>query len=413
MVQIFEANPNSTSAKFNRAFGQLANEAGKYAENSALKQKEEKKKKAIMALAGEDGEHIANLPDDIQKLYFGEQFKQQSSSRENAQKLSSNNKILRDLEDRRQLEPGSLQAYESDPSKAELVTRPSKPSKPSLTSESVPKEISTKIKNILDKNKTASSDELRILMDEEGVPPIYSNPYTENRRRTEEQGSKSSEDKVRALRQETLSTRTQLSNKAMTASQGIQNKEHLLDIIKKGKIDDPTFAALAEALPLKLGKRLLSNDTVEYKSGLVEEFGDLRNIFQGQTRVKEIELLEEKIADLYLNDEQKQSILKSRINALKADIIRAEVAQEIENEPYGILQFSQELEKRTKPRLEALFHSILDEQSSIINNAERRKSLPLDANDPDDQTIIDQILQEAGGDYKKAEKIALKKGYKF
>jgi hypothetical protein len=37
----------------------------------------------------------------------------------------------------------------------------------------------------------------------------------------------------------------------------------------------------------------------------------------------------------------------------------------------------------------------------------------LNINDPDDLQIIDQILKEAGGDAKKAEKLAQKKGYTF
>ena len=248
-------------------------------------------------------------------------------------------------------------------------------------------------------------------MDEAGIPPVYSNPYTENRRRTEEQTTKSEESRINELRKETLPIRSDIAKKAMASSQGIRNKEHLLELIEKGDINDPTFAALAEALPLNLGKRMLSNDTIEYKAGMIEEFNDLKNIFPGQVRVKEIELLEQKMADLFLTDDQKKSVLKSRINALKADEIRAEVAQEIENKPLGILQFQNELEKIAKPKLEALFNQILDEQKSIFQNAENRKKVPLDLKDPDDKQIVQQIFLEAGKDWNKAEKLAKKKGY--
>lgn len=410
MIQIFESNPNSTSAKFNRAFGQVVGGANQFAQQQKQTSDIDKKKKAVSDMFGEQ---VAEMDPDLQKLYIAEQLKSGTKQRESGEELRRNEAVIRDLETQRGLEKGSLQSYVHDPKMAEQISRPEKPTKPTIGTTPVPKVISSKIKQILKDNPNASSDELRSIMDEAEIPPSYSNPYTENRRGTEEQASKNKEDKTRALRQETLPIRTQLANKSLSATQGIQNKQHLLDLIEKGDINDPTFAALAEALPLKLGKRLLSNDTIEYKGGLVEEFNDLKNIFQGATRVKEIELLEEKIADLYLNDEQKKSLLKSRINALKADIIRAEVAEELEGEPLGILQFNKELEKKAKPRLDALFNQILDEQKSIIDNAENRKQLPLDANDPDDQNIIDQILKEAGGDFKKAEKLALKKGYKF
>ncbi len=345
-----------------------------------------------------------------------EGLKQKGKKTESDSKLFQNREIISDLEKRRQLQPGSLKAYENNPAMGEQVSRPKKEERPTKTpfgEKEVPVEISRKIKKIIIDNPNANADELKLEMDEQGIPPSNSNPYIENRRRTEEQGAKSQESKQAALRAETLPIRKQIADKALAASHGIQNKEQLIDLIEKGNIDDPTFAALAEALPLNLGKRMLSNDTVEYKAGLVEEFGDLRNIFQGQTRIKEIELLENKIADLYLTDEQKKSVLKSRINALKGDMIRAEVAQEIENEPYGVLQFSQEVEKRAKPKLEALFNQILDEQKSIIQNAENKKKTGLDINDPDDKQILLQIFKESGNDKVKARKLAEKKGYKF
>src|SRR5436190_1496038 len=166
------------------------------------------------------------------------------------------------------------------------------------------------------------------------------------------------EKKQESLRQETLPIKKEISDRAQSARVGIQNKENLMDIIERGDLSDPTVAAIAEALPFHLGKRMLSPDTVEYKAGLIDEYKDLRNIFQGQTRIKEIDLLQEKTADIYLTDEQKKSILNSRIEALKADLIREQVALEMEEEEknYSLLQYRSELEKRAKPKLEGLFH---------------------------------------------------------
>ena len=355
--------------------------------------------------------HLAGLPPELQQIGYSEQLKGENQRRKFSEEIMKNRQVLRDLENRRGLDPGSLAAYENDPKIAETITRPAKENKTPTTEKPVPKDVSRKINQILTQNPKASADELRIKMDEADIPPVYSNPYTENRRRSEEQAKKSEEDRIRALRQETLPFRKEIADKAFAAQAGIENKERLLDLIEKGDIDDPTFATLAEALPLNLGKRLLSNDTVEYKAGMIEEFGDLRNLFKGQTRIKEIELLEQKIADLYLTDDQKKAILKSRINALKADVIRAEVAQEIENESLGVLQFQQELEKRSKPRLEALFNRILDEQKSIIQDAENKKKMALNPKDSEDFKLMQQILKEAGGDRNKALEIAKKKGY--
>lgn len=61
-----------------------------------------------------------------------------------------------------------------------------KESKQALTEKPVPEEISNKINQILEKNPKDSADKLRIKMDKAGIPPVYSNPYTENRRRDDE-----------------------------------------------------------------------------------------------------------------------------------------------------------------------------------------------------------------------------------
>ena len=290
-----------------------------------------------------------------------------------------------------------------------------KPPPGGISAQPVPPEVSKTIGNILKANSESTADDLALALDEAGIPRTFSNSYIENRRRKEETKGKEQGSKLAAIRGETVPLRKEFSDKGEAARQGIQNKQRLLDLIKTGKIDDPTWAALAQHVPLNLGKRLLSNETVEYKAGLVDEFKDLRNIFQGQTRIKEIELLEDKIADIYLTDDQKEAVLNSRMEALKADIIREEAAAEVEeNHPnLGVLQFRKKVEELAKPKLEKLFNKILDDQKAVINSAEKRKSLPLDPNDPDDLKIMQEILKEVGGDKNKAWKLAKEKGYKF
>src|SRR5208337_3960683 len=143
---------------------------------------------------------------------------------------------------------------------------------------------------------------------------------------------KSTETKQNALRQETLPYRTELANRSEIARRGIEDKEKLLDLIETGDLDDPTVATILEALPFNVGKRFMSPATIEYKGGLVRGYGDLKNIFSGATRIKEIELLENKIADIYLTDEQKKRVLRSMSDSLKADIVKADVAAELEAE---------------------------------------------------------------------------------
>lgn len=360
---------------------------------------------------------VANLPENAKAEYFKHVFANENKTKEAGDKLQSNRKQLYGVGQSRGLEGNELEnfvnTYQENVALGEKVTKPKNEPKPALTEKEVPKHISKTIKKILADNPKASSDELRISMDEAGIPPVYSNPYTENRRKTEETATKQEQDKLKELRHETLPFRTGIANKAQSAAASIQNKQDLINIIERGNINDPTYAIFAEALPLDLGMRLLSNDSIEYKAALVDNYKDLSTLFPGAIRVKEIEIYDDKAANLYLTDDQKKAILNSRINASRADIIRAEVAQELENEPLGVLQFQAELEKRAKPRLDALAKSIWEEQKAIIDAAERRKDIPLDYNIPDDKKIVDAILQEANGDKVKAREIAKNKGYKF
>jgi hypothetical protein len=266
--------------------------------------------------------------------------------------------------------------------------------------------------------RSIPDDQLVIMSGKSG--PIGQIAKSEQLRRQEErklsQKEKSEEkQEIRENKKETLPLRMEIANRGNAARKGIQNKSKLIEIINTGNVNDPTFSIVAEALPLNLGKRLLSPETVEYKAGLVDEFTDLRNIFQGQTRIKEIDLLEQKIADLYLTDEQKKTILKSRINALQADIIREEAAAEVEQKfpNLGALQFSRKVEEIARPKLEKVFNQILEEQRFIINQAEKRKEISLDPKNPDDFAILKQILKEAGGNKEEARKLAKKRGYKF
>ncbi len=348
---------------------------------------------------GENGQRL--LQQRLQAEQYGEQEKQAKLAKkeglEKEERLFNHQKELQTQKDK-----AALERVQNKPATA--GARSAVP---------VSKEINEKIGKVLGMSKGMSADELKFAFDEEEIPPADYNQYIENRRRTEETGVKNEAEHQKSLRAETLPLRTEIAKKGLAAKHGIQNKKQLLDIIKKGDINDPTYATLAESLPLNLGKRLLSEDTVKYKAGLVEEFGDLKNLFAGATRVKELDILQEKIADTYLTDVQKEAILNSRINALQADVILADAAAELEEEGknYPISTYNKKLQEKAQPKMDALFNRILDEQKFIIQDAENKKKMPLDFNNPEDKEIIQQIYKEAGGDVKKAEALAKKKGY--
>ena len=113
----------------------------------------------------------------------------------------TNQGVISDLEQRRGLPAGSLSAYAADPKMAEQISRPQNP-QGGVSAQSVPPQVSQMIREVLNQNPQASSDELRAAMDEAGIPPTFSNPYTENRRRKEEINAKSLGEKEKATRKE-------------------------------------------------------------------------------------------------------------------------------------------------------------------------------------------------------------------
>lgn len=376
MVQIIPAAQRTP--KFSQRLGSAIQQG---LEGFSEIQKESKSKKAMEALGIDP-----NLSPELQKVALTEKLKGQAS----IDKLNRQAEMYKDI--LKEEEPANENFIEEEPSTA----------KPS----------SKKTKNKI----PYSQKQIEAAIATDPTRARLMQQTNENAQRHEEAENKAKAVKESSTLNETKDFRLNIANKAQAAQHGIQNKQRMLDIIRKGDVNDPTYAIVAQALPFHLGERLLSNDTVTYKAALVDEFTDLRNIFQGQTRIKEIDLLEQKIADLYLDDEQKEAIIKSRINALQSDVIIAEVAAELEKEdPRTILDFQRELQNRAKPKLDALFNRILDEQKFIVDQAEKRKQsdFPLDPNNPEDKNILMQIMQEAGGDKAKARQIAKKKGYKF
>lgn len=220
-------------------------------------------------------------------------------------------------------------------------------------------------------------------------------------------------ERVENLRKETLPFRQEIAQRAEAAQRAKESYEEQKALIDSGKLDDPSYAALLENLPFKIGQRFLSPETSEYKGALVQNFNILKNLFAGATRVKELDIVEDKIAGIYLTDTQKKAVIKSLQRAADLDIIKAEAALEIDQEkkPMGILEYQQELNKRTKQKQSALFDRVLDEQEAIIKDAENAKKMPLNWANPEHKEIMTQIYNEAGKNIKKAREMAQEKGY--
>ena len=69
-----------------------------------------------------------------------------------------------------------------------------------VTAQPIPKEVSSAMSQIVTQNPNANADDLKMMMDEVGIPPIYSGSFVENRRRQDER-SAASKDRLKELGQ--------------------------------------------------------------------------------------------------------------------------------------------------------------------------------------------------------------------
>jgi hypothetical protein len=163
-----------------------------------------------------------------------------------------------------------------------------------------------------------------------------------------------------------------IAQRATDARKAIRNKENQLRLIAKGDLDNPLVAQIADFLPKGFGNMLLSADSQLYRSTMFDEFGIIKNMFPGQIRTKEIELLEDKLADLFKNDEAKKAIIANGMEKANADIIRAQAAREVmsENPDLNVLDLEEAIEEKAAPELQKLYDKIINEYERIAKKFE-------------------------------------------
>jgi hypothetical protein len=207
MIQSFSARPSVTASGAQGLSNYLENYYGQEREE----QKEQKKQSQLQGAliqaqkvlmdpnATEEEKHtglyqaLASRPDIAKTLYD-----QYSNKQENKQKDEGRKTVIRALEKERGLPEGSLEGFTSDPHLAASLTKPATAPKGSTTSQPVPPEVSQQANQVLREFPEANADELKSLMDESGIPPIYSNAYVENRRRQDERKAATKDKRIEA-----------------------------------------------------------------------------------------------------------------------------------------------------------------------------------------------------------------------
>jgi hypothetical protein len=171
MVQIIERQP-TTSDRFMQAVGVAAGAGAQGMVKEHQKMAQRKLMEQENSAAKRMGIDLMGITDpDMRKAVVQEALKGKSESRKLGDELSRNRTILRDLEEKRGLEPESLSAYESDVKMAEQISRPAKEPKKTQASQPIDPEQLNIIKNIRnsDAYKQASPLQKYQLMTDNGV----------------------------------------------------------------------------------------------------------------------------------------------------------------------------------------------------------------------------------------------------
>jgi hypothetical protein len=147
------------------------------------------------------------------------------------------------------------------------------------TAQEVPEGVAAAIKDVLTNNPKASADDLTLAFNEKGVPPLYSNPYTENRRRTDE--AKAATNSKRA--EKVLEENDQLRNL-------LPSKQAALDAMKDSVMtDDLSFFSPNSLADLPGGEWLRTAAGGQFKTAgktffisNVQKFGARPNMYVEQ-----------------------------------------------------------------------------------------------------------------------------------
>jgi hypothetical protein len=185
----------------NKATGSAIEIGERYLQEQGEKERQQGISEAVQRITGKD---VSGLTPAMQMEYlklFGQGENQstdylrrlQTKQVEEEKKKAENAKQTRGIEKQRGLEEGSLRDFEDNPSLANQVSKNDAGKKPlgGLTGQPIPPEVSQKINEIMQSSSGANADELKLQLDQAGVPPAFSNGYIENRRRQDERAAAS------------------------------------------------------------------------------------------------------------------------------------------------------------------------------------------------------------------------------
>jgi hypothetical protein len=187
-----------------------------------------------------------------------------------------------------------------------------------VTAQPIPEDINQKRASIINASKDLSADALKSAFDDAGIPPIYSNPYIENRRREDE---KATEHDIK-FHQESEDFEQSVKNNANIARKQIPLLEKGIKSVEEGKITPSSLANIFSYfgnIGKKISNALLSGDEASLLASTPEFLEGRKEIFGIRLSDADLRILQDKLPDIGKNKEANLAIFNlMKRNAEKA-----------------------------------------------------------------------------------------------
>lgn len=218
------------------------------------------------------------------------------------------------------------------------------------TSQPVPPEVNQKIGQVLGNSKGLNADELKLAMDAEGIPPIFSNGYVENRRKDAENNTK--------LIESGFNTNKDYINKITDQAQAANEMDMRLDqMLSLKDLPTPLLATTMESLGLP--PSLFSSDAETAQKLSIDLTKNIQQFYGNRILQSEFQAFLQSIPSLKNTPEGRQRIVQNMkafndLKRLEYNTMRAkEIGYEEKGKPIP-QSFRREVLDDMKPELESI-----------------------------------------------------------
>lgn len=301
---------------------------------------------AIIAMQTNPGISPTTRVNNINQLLQAEKFntervKKAQADAEKAEKKSNNQQIIKDIEQRRNLEPGSLSAYEDNPAMAANIT---KPEKNTQASQPINEDQLRRIQHVESQPEFESADlptKQRMLRNA-GVSKENSNsiltPYSEQAK-IENESAKLERAEEKAFHKESEKFDEEINKSATSAGHQLKAIEDSKKALSSGNVRPTSFANIFRGLGSagdKISNALMSSDEATIQASIPAFLEGRKELFGVRLSDADLRLLQDKLPDIGKSKQANIAILNLMQKSAQESMLKAQIAKEIKKNNKGL-----------------------------------------------------------------------------